>query len=388
MTKKVLKLCCYPWVNASRDKRELSVCQELGMAVEVLAKGEGEECGKFSKVDGFDVYKVTTRPFPNFPISVNRFISIFLFAHQARKMTPDIISGHDLLGLFVGWMSNILRMHKAILIYDSHEFEYARNENRSKVQLFVIKYLERFLMKRCVFSMMVNDSIADEVVKLHNLKEKPIVVRNIPYYWNIDEKVIKEKKDIFRKDNNIPSHAKLILYQGGLLKNRGIENAIKAISKLDNAYLLILGNGSDDYVGSLQHLVFDLGVNNRVIFHPAAAYNELWKYTGIADIGLCILENVCKNHYYALPNKFSEYIQALVPVVTNDFPELRRIVDKYEIGRYCNADDFEELAKVLGELISSSGALVKYRTNLKVAKEELCWENEKQILINAYKELV
>ena len=40
MAKKVLKICCYSWLNASRDKRELSACQELGLKTEVLAKGE------------------------------------------------------------------------------------------------------------------------------------------------------------------------------------------------------------------------------------------------------------------------------------------------------------------------------------------------------------
>ena len=134
MTKKVLKICCYSWLNASRDKRELSACQELGMKAEVLAKGEGDECGHFSKLDGFDVFKVSTRPFPHLPVSVNRILSIGSFAIQAKKMNPDIISGHDMLGVFVGWLSNLMRTRKAILVYDSHEFELGRNTKRSKVQ--------------------------------------------------------------------------------------------------------------------------------------------------------------------------------------------------------------------------------------------------------------
>ena len=37
---KIAKLCINTWAYASRDKRELAACQELGAEVEVFAKGE------------------------------------------------------------------------------------------------------------------------------------------------------------------------------------------------------------------------------------------------------------------------------------------------------------------------------------------------------------
>ena len=39
---------------------------------------------------------------------------------------------------------------------------------------------------------MVNDSIADEVQRIHGLRERPVVV-DIPNYWNIDESVKRER---------------------------------------------------------------------------------------------------------------------------------------------------------------------------------------------------
>ena len=36
---KIAKLCINTWAYASRDKRELAACQELGAEVEVFAKG-------------------------------------------------------------------------------------------------------------------------------------------------------------------------------------------------------------------------------------------------------------------------------------------------------------------------------------------------------------
>ena len=48
---KIAKLCINTWAYASRDKRELAACQELGAEVEVFAKGE--HTGTEEVVDGF-----------------------------------------------------------------------------------------------------------------------------------------------------------------------------------------------------------------------------------------------------------------------------------------------------------------------------------------------
>ena len=49
------------------------------------------------------------------------------------------------------------------------------------------------------------------------------------------------------------------------------------------------------------------------------------------DVGLCMSDPNCVNHFYALPNKVLECLCAGVPVIVGDLPELRRIV---EGGRY------------------------------------------------------
>ena len=52
--KLVLKIAANTWENASRDIRELSVVQELGADVLVMAKGD--KSGIQEKVRGFSVY--------------------------------------------------------------------------------------------------------------------------------------------------------------------------------------------------------------------------------------------------------------------------------------------------------------------------------------------
>lgn len=195
----VLKIVGSEWENASRDKRELSVYEELGFKVVVMAKGKEKDKGYIDNVDGFKVLRYSTRPLGSkFSKNINRFVSLFLWAYYARKLKPDVISGHDLMpGLVVAWISTWFQKNKPKLIYDSHEFEIGRNAKRGHVLTFFLKEGEKYLMKKCAFSIMVNDSIADEVQRIHHLKKRPIVIRNIPNYWSVDDNICKVKRQEF-----------------------------------------------------------------------------------------------------------------------------------------------------------------------------------------------
>ena len=117
---KVAKLCINTWAYASRDKRELSACRELGAEVEVFAKGE--HTGEKDMVDGFEVTRISTRPLgERVPNGINRAISVFTWASFMRRQKDiDVISGYDLIALFIAWLSNIGKRKKATLVYDSH----------------------------------------------------------------------------------------------------------------------------------------------------------------------------------------------------------------------------------------------------------------------------
>lgn len=195
----VLKICGSEWNNASRDKRELSVYREMGYDVAVLAKGHPEDKGREEYVDGFKVFRYSTRPLgAKAPDFINRFFSLFTWARFARKLKPCVISGHDLVpGLTIGWMSTFFNRREAKLIYDSHEFELGRNIKRGKLSLYLVKRWEKFMINRSAFSIVVDESIADEIQKLYNPQKPVIVLRSTPASWDIDDtECIKMRKEI------------------------------------------------------------------------------------------------------------------------------------------------------------------------------------------------
>lgn len=381
-----LKICCSEWVNENRDKRELSVCRELGMDILVMAKGTSGDRGRKDEIDGYEVRRLSTRPLGNkFPNLINRAISIISWASYAKKVNANIISGHDLGALTIAWFSTMFmpKEKKPKLVYDSHELEIGRNARRNRVTTWIITYWERLMIKSCSLIIVVNDSIADEMQRIHKLKERPVVVRNMPKKWDIDEKVCRKKREELLDE--IGGVRLLVMYHGAISRGRGIEDLIDVALHFDCVGLVILGEASDK---EFYHSLIDkIQFMKNVIMHHAVPMSELWKYVGAADVGMVNISPVTKSYYFALPNKLFENIQAMTPVIVSDLPELRGIVEKYGVGMICEADSSKSIELCLKKIMENEFLLKKYKENAKKAKEELCWEKESQILIKAYKAL-
>lgn len=387
--KLILKVACLPWKNESRDKRELSVCRELGYDVAVLAKGEITDKGRVEYVDGFKVHRYSVRPFGGkLPHSLSKLLSIPIWAAYVRRLVPYAISGHDLSGLTIGWISTLFlhKSKKPKLIYDSHEFELGRNSKRGIAAKLFVSFWERFLIKRCVFSVMVNDTIADEVQKIHGLENRPIVVRSTPEKWEIDIDESERLRQSLLAQMSEPKDF-VVLYHGAVVNGRGIENLIRLLSKNADICGIILGNGSEEYLLSLRNLAVELGVDKRLLFYPAVSYSELGSYVSAVDVGMVNIMPIAKSYYFCLPNKFFECIQSLTPVIASDFPELKRVVGGYGIGLCCDPEDVDALNECVERMRTDRAFYESCCENLRLAKEELCWEKEKHTLINAYKKI-
>jgi glycosyltransferase involved in cell wall biosynthesis len=386
---KFVKIVPNSFENATRDKRELSVVAEFDCDIIVVAKGTSFN---IEIEDGYKIHRLSTRPLGTLPglVRISSIMSLLTWAYYIRKLRADCISGHDLLGVLIGWMSTwfLKELSKPKIIYDAHEYTVEEVPNASKSKKIFLKYLERFLMKKCVISIMVSDSIAEEVKKIHGLKEKPLVIRNIANYWYVDPNICMEKHNEFCKEMGVPNDTFIMMYHGMVTENRGIEEIIAILTKVKNTIVVILGNGRDDYIENLKAIAEKLDVGNKILFHNAVPIEELWKYVGAADIGLIIARKACQSYYYSLPNKLFENIQSATPLLISDFPEMKKIVEGYNVGLCCNQDDMEDIINKIELLQSNHDMLQELKDNEIRAKEELCWENERNKLREAYRKIL
>lgn len=388
--KRVLKICAGTWENASHDKRELFVCQELGMETLVMAKGAPEDSFREDEVDGFKVYRFSTRPLgtARWLNPLNRVLSLLIWGRKARKFHADIITGHDLSGLFIGYLSNLGNSHKAKLVYDSHEFEIGRATNRSQAATWAVCRLERFLMNRCAFSIMVSDSIADEVQRIHRLKERPVVARNIPAYWELDEDAIARTRRELLSTLSLPPDTVLAIHHGHIVPDLALDNTLRAVSKVPGVALLLLGDIRDGQEPRIRALCGELGIADRVLLHPLVPLEELRNYAGAADFAAIIAHPIYKSYYFALPNKLFENIQSMTPVIVNNVPDKKKLVEGYGIGLAVDPESAEEIAAAIRRLKDDKNFYAACMENLKRAKRELCWEKEKTALKEAYRRIL
>jgi glycosyltransferase involved in cell wall biosynthesis len=106
------------------------------------------------------------------------------------------------------------------------------------------------------------------------------------------------------------------------------------------------------------------------------AQEELINYTAGGDLGICLIENISVSYYHALPNKLFEYINAGLPVISSNLPQMKKIVDNYDTGIVVDDLSAESIASSIKKLIHEKGLREKYSLNCLKASKDLNWQNE------------
>jgi len=85
-----------------------------------------------------------------------------------------------------------------------------------------------------------------------------------------------------------------------------------------------------------------------------------------------------------MPNKLFDYIQAGIPVLVSDLPEMKKVVEKYNIGIIAASREKDYLREQIYNLLFDTGLREIWKPGLERAANELCWENEEKNLLEFY----
>jgi len=280
----------------------------------------------------------------------------------------DFLLSNDLDSLTANFLAS--RLKRVPLVYDSHEYftEVPELINRPRIQK-IWTWLEARMLPRIKFAYTVCDSIANVYHEKYGTDFK--VVRNLPQA----KEIISTKKE---------SDEKLILYQGAVNVARGLEQAIRAMQFIDDAKLVIAGDG--DIKSELEELVKTEKLENKVRFAGRLPLEKLSELTSQADLGLSIEEDRGLNYRFALPNKLFDYIQSQVPVLVTNLPEMAAIVTKYNVGEITDSLEPNALSEKINEALGNAEKRKLWKENLKKASKELVWENEEKVIQDLFKE--
>lgn len=303
------------------------------------------------------------------------------------EIKPQIIWANDASTLLIG--VKLKNKLKAKLIYDSHELwsefpkVYHRNFKRVILKIYALFYswfiywVERLYIRYADAVVTVNNKIAQILQKQYRLPARPTVITNAyPYY-----KDLQTDKRKFRNKYKIPQNSTVLAYSGYLGSGRAVPTMLETLLYLpDNFYLFALVPETE--IAKLHNLANDLDIAERVITQKFVKYESIAPLLANCDLGLLFLEKSSKNLIYALPNKFFEYIQAGLPMVSGPHTvTINSIISKYNIGIITQSLNPELIAKDIQNVFNSKSNYLGLKKNIERIKLDISWENEKNKLI-------
>ncbi len=358
------KVCIVFLGNAQHDSRITNLTNSLkedGCKVSIISFDWFISSENFAN-DELKIFKLTKGKF-----------SLIFYLHFALvlirelfKTKADLYFAEDLYTL--PFVATIAKLKRAKVYYNSRELYAFLGGLRHRPFLqSVVKSVEKFFITKVDLVLTTGEMDSEFIEKFYGIKNT-LVIRNIPLLQTPSAKID------FRKLYGIADDKLILLYQGVLLEGRGVPIIMRTMAELTNTVLVILGDGEQK--NNFQKLSEQLNISERVFYAGTIGQRELINYTAGGDVGLSLIENISISYYHALPNKFFEYIMAGLPVLCSDLPQMKKIVEEFQVGESLNAEDENNIVLTLKRWCESPELLKSYRNNCLLASQKLNWQEE------------
>jgi glycosyltransferase involved in cell wall biosynthesis len=220
--------------------------------------------------------------------------------------------------------------------------------------------------------------------------EHVAVVRNCPERWDPPE----PRPDRIRELLGLSSTTRIVLYQGRVMEDRGIEQAMDAILEVPDAVLVIMGFGNqngdqstrDPYVAASQRAPYQGRVH---VIDPVPPTQLLW-WSASADVMVMTVQPRSENHRYMTPQKLWEALAAGVPVVAADMPGFRSVVGEVGCGELVDPTSPSAIAAGVRRLVDlgPAGLRAVGDRGLAAAHDRYNWEVQAEVLEGIYADLL
>lgn len=210
------------------------------------------------------------------------------------------------------------------------------------------------------FAITVSEGIAKKYLDTFKLHCE--IFYSLPPYFNLNPSPLGKKINI--------------VYHGFLSPDRNSHFLIEIANYLeDRFHLYILGlSNQANFLENLQK-----NAPSNTSFLPPVAMQEIIPFTNQFDLGILTLSPNTFNNANAMPNKFFEYIQARLGIITTPLPSLLPLISQYKLG-VCSANfSAKSIASSLNSL--DTNQILKLKLASHQASSILNYkQNQKKIL--------
>jgi glycosyltransferase involved in cell wall biosynthesis len=292
---------------------------------------------------------------------------------RLKREPMDCINAHALSVLPLAVLLKVMK--KCRLVYDAHEIETETAGVRGVRQYFS-KRVERFLMPQVDMVSLTSEGHAEWYRHEYGI-DNVRVVRNYPYRREVSA----PKTNLLRLRFGLDQQQILFLYQGIIAKPRGIDLILDVFSRQPkDRHIVFMGFGPNTERVKL----FERDHAN-IHYHPAVAPEHVAKYTCDADVGIHMMDDSCINHLYALPNKPMEYLNAGIPAIVSDLPEMGRLIRDSGSGWVVPVNDGNALSQLVQSL--DRAGIAEKAAFARAWSEKNTWELEELKVVDMYRDL-
>ena len=313
-------------------------------------------------------------------------IFLMIRSHRRRGLASsppaDVYHGMAYMGISVALALG--RHHRAKVVYDSRDiYMVAANLARLRGPIkAVLARLERGWARAADRVLTVNQPYAEELAHRFGV-DLPAIVMNCSYRYEPPDPAPRKFHDALGLD---PS-TRVVLYQGGFSRGRGVEQLIEAIHQVPNAVLVVMGYGALE--ADFRAAAATDRNRGRVHILPAVPPTELLDWVTSADVVGVLFQHDTLNNYLSTPNKFLEAMAAGVPTVCSDHPGMGPIARATGCGIPVDPSDIDAIAAAIRSILDATPderAATRGRA-LAAAHATYNWETQVQALLDEYTRL-
>jgi len=256
------------------------------------------------------------------------------FLNKNNFDSYDLIIANDISALPLAFA--IKQKHTKIY-FDAHEYHPREFEDNLQWRLLhqgVINYMCKKYIPRVDIFTTVGEEIAKEYENFIGIK--PIVIKNATKFQDID--VIKTEKYPIK-----------FVHHGAAIPSRKLELMIDVFKNLpsEKYHLYFILVGDEKYIDKLKKYAQS---NKNIYFEKAVKQDVLTQILNKFDLGIYILEPSNFNNLNALPNKLFDFIQARLGIVISPNPEMKNLVEKFNLGLVSDDYSVKSMIKTINQL--------------------------------------
>ncbi len=326
---------------------------------------------------------------------------------QALKLKPDLVICVEPLTMIVGF--KLKKNTGCKLFYDAHEYYTSAHSERYPFPFNHIigglYYLfEHYMQEKMDLTIAVNS----DIFSLFNLqtpetaeKHKNDAKSTMDKYWtsplHLGVVCANYPTDAIFKDdladcgisNLLPNIIFDTIYLGGLSEERGILKLLQVINILRQKRplfkaLFVGPFHSEAFKQKFFAYLMDNNLNSFVYWRDAIPHDKVCAVLKQVKVGLCVLHPGHKRYKKGVSLKVLEYLSVGIPVVANNFPQIKDIIEKHNLG-YCVPFHRQDIVNAVEKLLDLS---VKDRDVMaekcrEVVKQHYMWTQVEPVLLDA-----